>query len=87
MSDTPRTDACVDSQGLYLLCCKLERELAEARKDVERLLRIEHFAWHLLDNLEHREQDEFVVMREDFEALARLFPDGYEAPCAGPRSS
>lgn len=46
------------------------------RGERERLKEIEHLAWHLLEDSEHRQDNgEVVVLKENFDALSKLLPE------------
>lgn len=54
------------------------KELKKAKREVSRLRKIEHAAWHLLDDSEHRmDSGEIVVQKENFDALSALLSEGH----------
>lgn len=53
--------------------------VAELLAERERLLDIEHAAWHALDDCEVRDEGA-VIMRSDYDALSKLLPEDHPEP-------
>jgi len=49
--------------------------IVDLKKEVRRLRKIEHAAWHVCESSEERVDDEeIIVSPEDFKALSKLLP-------------
>lgn len=53
-------------------------QITKLKAEVDRLHEIEHQAWHLLDDsAENMTTGEITVMKENYEALSKLLPEGH----------